>query len=186
MIQDNSNNDVALNKLVLRHLDIKTVTQSPVAKKALQEVLRSVSGTDEYVELVARYEVKTENPNLLQLAISKHDERTGKTAAALLLQLGGSRLVWDIINGSDSNQQNKLLTSLAGVGSKTSVDILQTIALSDKYSMPLRKEAAGMIGKSWTGEERVLEILKAKKVPAELIPAVVCECKWCMAQISAQ
>ena len=26
------------------------------------------------------------------------------------------------------------------------------------------------IGKSWSGEERVLEILKAKKVPAELIP----------------
>ena len=30
-----------------------------------------------------------------------------------------------------------------------------------------------MIGKSWSGEERVLEIFKAKKVPAELIPDVV-------------
>jgi len=173
MIKDNSSNDVALNKLVLRHLDIKTVTQTPAAQKALQDVLHFVAGTEEYVELVARYEAKAENPNLLQLAISKYDERSGKNAAALLLRLDGSKLVWDVINGADSIKKNNLLASLAGVGSKASVDMLQTIALSDKYAMSLRKGAAGLIGKSWSGEERVLEILKAKKVPAELIPAVV-------------
>ena len=34
MIQDNSSNDVALNKLVLRHLDIKTVTQDSCRTKS--------------------------------------------------------------------------------------------------------------------------------------------------------
>lgn len=177
MLQDNSSTDTALNKLVLRHLDIKTVTQSPVAQKALQEVLQAIAGTGEYVELVKRYEVKSEKQNLLQLAISKHDERLGRSAAALLLELGGSNLVWDVINRADSAQQNKLLASLAGVGNKMSVDILQTIALTDKYAMPLRKLAAGKIGKSWSGEERVLEILRSKKVPPELIPDVVASVK---------
>ena len=177
MIQDNSSNDVALNKLVLRHLDIKTVTQTPNAQKALEQVLQSVAGTDEYVELVSRYKVKAENNNLLQLTISKHDEPIGKNAAALLLQLGADKLVWDIINAKDSTQQDNLLASLAGVGSKVSIDMLQNIALSNKYDMRLRKEAAGLIGKSWSGEERVLEILKAKKVPAELIPDVVASVK---------
>jgi putative heme-binding domain-containing protein len=173
MIENNKNNDVAFNKLVLRHLDIKTVTQTPVAKKALAEVLRSVYGTDEYVELVARYEVKAENPNLRQLAISKPQEKTGRSAAALLIELEGSALIWEIINGRDSIQQKSLLESLSGVGSKRSIDILQTTALSEKYAMPLRKEAAGMIGKSWGGEERVLELLQSKKVPSELIAPVV-------------
>jgi len=173
MIEDNKNNDVAFNKLVLRHLDIKTVTQTPVAKKALEDVLRSVYGTDEYVELVARYEVKAENPNLRQLAISKPSEETGTSAAALLIELEGAGLIWEIINGHDSSQQKNLLASLSGVGSKRSIDILQTTALSDKYSMPLRKEAAGLIGKSWGGEERVLELLHSGKVPAELISPVV-------------
>ena len=177
MIQNNSINDIALNKLVLHHLDIKTVTQTAAAQKALKDVLQSVTGTDEYVELVSRYAVKAENHNLLQLAISKHDEPIGKNAAALLLQLGGGKYVWDIINAKNNEQQNNLLASLAGVGSKVSVDMLQTIALSNKYALPLRKEAAGQIGKSWSGEERVLEILKAKKVPAELIPAVVASVK---------
>lgn len=173
MIQDNGSNDVALNKLVLRHLDIKTVTQTPAAQKALQEVLHSIAGTDEYLEMVTRYSVKTESPNLLDLAISKHDERLGKNAAGLLLQLGGSKMVWDIVNGTDTTKQNNILESIAGVGSKVSIDMLQTIALSDKYSMELRKKSAGKIGRSWGGEERVLEILKAKKVPSALIPDVV-------------
>ena len=173
MIEDNKGNDIAFNKLVLRHLDIKTVTQTPVAKKALEDVLRSVYGTDEYVELVWRYEVEAENPNLRRLAISKSDEKTGMTAAALLLQLGGSGLVWDIINGRDTGQQKSMLESLAGVGSKASVDILQTTALSNRYPMSLRMEAAGNLGKSWAGEERVLELLQSKKVPGELIPPVV-------------
>ena len=173
MIEDNTSNDVALNKLVLHALDIKTVTQSAVAQKALNEVLQSVNGTDEYIELVSRYEVKSQSENLLQLAMSKPNESVGKNAAGLLLHLGGNKLVWNIINGKDTLQQHNLLAALAGVGSKESIDILQTVALSNKYDMQLRKDAAHKIGNSWSGEERVLQILKQKKVPAELIPDVV-------------
>ncbi len=173
MIADNSSNDIALNKLVLHALDIKTVTNSVVAQKALTEVLQSLNGTDEYIELVTRYEIKSQNENLLQLAITKPHESVGKNAAGLLFHLGGSKLIWNVINGKDSAQQNNLLTALAGVGSKESIDMLQTIALSNKYDMALRKQAAHKIGNSGSGEDRVLAILKDKKVPAELIPALV-------------
>ena len=173
MIQDNTENDMALNKLVLHALDIKTVTQSPVAKKALDIVLQSVNGTNEYIELVSRYAVKSQNKNLLQLAINKPYESVGKNAAGLLFHLGGSQLTWKVINGKDTAQQNNLLGALAGVGSKESIDMLQTIALSKKYELLLRKLAARKIGNSGSGEDRVLVILKSKKLPAELIPDVV-------------
>ena len=173
MIQGNSANDVALNKLVLHALDVKSVTQSLVAKKALDNVLQSVNGTDEYIELVSRFAVKSQNKNLLQLAINKPYESVGKDAAGLLFHLGGSQLIWNIINGKDTSLQNNLLGALASVGSKESVDMLQTIALSKKYGLSLRKQAAHKIGNSGSGEDRVLAILKNKKVPAELIPDVV-------------
>lgn len=173
MIQENTANDIALNKLVLHALDIKTVTQSAVAQHALKDVLSTVSGTAEYVELVNRYEVRSEHYNLLQLAISKPHDRIGRDAAGLLLQLGGGSLVSKLINGKDSAQQDSILVALAGVGSKESIDILQNTALSDKYSMKLRKAAALKIGRSGSGEDRVLVLLKSKKVPAELIPGMV-------------
>jgi len=173
MIEDNTTNDTAINKLVLHALDIQTVKKSAVAQNALKNVLLSVNGTDEYNELIERYEVKTENENLLKLALTKPNQSVGRNAAGLLLKLGGSNPAWNIINGKDEAQKDSLLIALARVGSKSSLDILQTVALSPKYSMPLRKIAAQKIGNSGSGEERVLEILKAKKIPSELIPDVV-------------
>jgi putative membrane-bound dehydrogenase-like protein len=173
MIADNKTNDIALNKLVLHALDIKAVTQSPMAQKALAQVLQSVAGTPEYLELVGRYQVKTESPALLQLAIAKSHEGIGRDAAGMLLSFGGNTMVWKVLNGKDTAQAKALLSALGGVGSKTSIDMEQTVALSNKYPMDVRKHAANHIGRSWDGEARVLEILKDKKVPTELIPDVV-------------
>lgn len=173
MIEENAAKDTAIDKLVLRALDIQTVKTSVAAQKALKNVLQSVNGTEEYNELVGRFEVKTENENLLKIALAKSNQSIGRNAAGLLLKLGGTNLAWNVFNGKDEAQKESLLAALAGVGSKSSVDILQTVALSSKYAMPLRKNAAQKIGNSWSGEERVLEILKAKKVPVELIPDVV-------------
>lgn len=172
MIED-AGSDIAVQKLVLYALDLKSVKRSGIAQKALTGVLKNVNGTNEYIELVNRYEVKSENDNLLQLAIAKSSEAVGKDAAGLLIGLGGNKLVWDVINGKDTSRQYSLLRALAGVGSNQSIDLLQQVALTNSYAMPLRKLAAQKIGNSWSGEERVLSILKNKKVPAELIPDVV-------------
>lgn len=173
MIEDNTANDTSLNKLVLHALDIQTVKKSAIAQNALKSVLISVGGTDEYNELVGRFEVKTENENLLKLALTRPNEPVGRNAMGLLLKLGGANLTWHVLNGKNDAEKEALLNALARVGSKSSIDMLQMVALSPKYRMPLRKTAAQKIGNSWSGEERVLELLKAKKVPAELIPDVV-------------
>ena len=173
MIVSNTTHDTALNKLVLRHLDVKTVRQSSVATNALKEVIRSVQGTPEYIEMVRKYEVRAENPNLLELAISESGKSIGRNAAGLLLQLGGSDLAWKVINGNDTAKTNKLLSSIGGIGSKQALDMLQAITLSKTYPMEVRIVAAKKLGRSGNGEERVLELLKAKKIPTELIPPVV-------------
>ena len=173
MIADNKSNDMALNKLVLFALDNKSVNQSPIAQQALQTVIKSVYGTQEYIDLVKRYQVKSESNHLLQLAISKKNEDIGKQSTGLLLSFGGSKQIWLVLNEKDTIAVKSLINSLGQVGSKESIDMVQTIALSDKYATGIRKDAARNIGKSWNGEERVLAILKSKKVPQELIPDVV-------------
>ena len=173
MIRSDSSGDIDVNKLVLHALDINTLKKSPQARKALKDVIVTVRGTREYLDLVTRYEVNTENPHLLELAIEKSGEDIGRDAAGLLLSLGGSHFAIGVLKGKDTARAAALLNALGGVGSKTSIDMVQNIALSPAYSMDLRKLAAGNIGRSWGGEERVLEILKQKKVPKELIPDVV-------------
>lgn len=173
MIEKNSTHDTAVNKLVLHHLDVNTVKKSEVAQKALKAVLQSVAGTPEYIELVARYELKDQNNNLADMAISKSRQPVGRDAARLLLKFGGSALAQKVLNGKDTVQSNALLTSLSRVGSKESLDMLQAIVLHDRYPMALRKVAAAKIGKSTGGEDLVLVLLKSSEIPVSLIPDAV-------------
>ncbi|MEJ0102046.1 MAG: c-type cytochrome [Bacteroidota bacterium] len=173
MLKDNGNRDIALDKLVLHLLDFKTVSTSAVAQKALKSVLSPITDTLEYMELVRRYHVNSENNNLLELAMQKPDKDIGSDAAGLLLAQKGGALIWKIINGSDTSNTIKILSSLAGVGTSESIGILQSVALSSKYLFSLRKYAAAQIGRSGGGEKKVLELLRNKKVPETLIPDIV-------------
>ncbi|MEO5562778.1 MAG: PVC-type heme-binding CxxCH protein [Chitinophagaceae bacterium] len=173
MITNKKNNDTAIDKLVLHHLDMATVRKSAVAQKALNNVLLAVNGTPEYIELVNRYELRSENKNLLQLSIDRHKESLGGDAARYLLKLGGESLAWQVINAGDTARANALLKAISRVGNNESVDIIQKVALSSKYPASLRETAARNIGRSGNGEDRVLELLRNKKVPASLLPAMV-------------
>ncbi len=91
MIEKNTSGDTAINKLALHHLDIATVQKSPVAQKALRNLLARINGTHEYIELVRRYELKSENDRLLTMAIEQNSKGEGRDAAALLLKYNGDK-----------------------------------------------------------------------------------------------
>jgi len=167
--------DTAVKKLVLNHLDEDAVKRSPVAQQALKDLLASMSAApgEEYVRLIRRYNVRSENENLLKMAIEKPDRFVGRNAAELLFKLNGLPLIWKTINGTDTLAQKQLLGSLGSVGSTQSIDLLQQVAFSKKYGQFVNQQAAMRIGNSGSGEDRVLMILKKKMVPAPLIPYVV-------------
>ncbi|WP_336515524.1 PVC-type heme-binding CxxCH protein [Pollutibacter soli] len=173
MIANNEANDPEVNKLVLNHLDAKTVKNSPVAMKALKQVVQSVSGTPEYIDLVQKYELKEENPKLLELAISDYTTPVGRDAARIYLQQGNVNEVWKVINGKDTVQSNHLLKSIGRVGSAPSLAILQKVITTSSYPIDTRKVAALGLGRSGAGEDAVIAMLKSKKVPDELIPSLV-------------
>jgi putative membrane-bound dehydrogenase-like protein len=172
MLETNGNN-LELNKLVLHHLDKNAVMRSGIAQRKMKEVLNEVKGTQEYVDLVSRYEVKTENPQLLALAVDHAGQSLGRDAAALLLKQGGEPYIQKMLSGTDTISTQKLLSSLGRVGSKESISILEHVALSRSTAMAIRSKAAEMMGKSMSGEDRILELLKTKKIPEPLIPSAV-------------
>lgn len=159
------------DKLVLSHLDDRTVKSSPVAMKKLNAVLDSLNGTPEFIEMVRRYKLPQRNSNLLYMAING-DENMGRNAAGLLLEQNGTGVVNQTIQKKDSNSL-KLLKALSKVGSNESLAMLIGIMNSDKYSDTMRMQAASTLGHSWNGEEKVLVLLKNKQVPEKYIPAVV-------------
>ncbi|MDP3467924.1 MAG: c-type cytochrome [Daejeonella sp.] len=173
MIEDNPTGNIEFKSLVLNHLDTQFALQSPLARQTLMEVLQAVSGKVDYLDLVRRYELQSETENLLKLAIAKSNEPIGVDAARLLLELKGTTVLNKVLNGSDSNQINSILTALGGVGNTESVGILEKISLLNNQNTDVSENAAEMLGKSRTGEDRVLDLLRTKKAPSDLIPYFV-------------
>ncbi len=166
-------NQNEVNELALRHLDPGFVKQSPEAMAAVKKLLDSAYGTPVYLEMVTRYELAGENKRLLELALSKSSAPIGRSAAQQLLKQGGSALVWTTIKGKDAAKAEGMLASIKGVGSKESLDILQTVALDSKQPIALRTEAVRSLGGTMKGEDQVLVLLKENKIAGELKTAAV-------------
>jgi putative heme-binding domain-containing protein len=173
MLEGNSKDQAQITKLVLNHLDPKYIRNSPVAMKALQEALNTVAGTEEFVEMVTRYELKDENPRLLKLALAESNSNLGKNAANTLMKQGGTDLIKATIKGKDEKDAINMLTAIRGIGSKESLNTLEEVALNASYSLAMRREAARSIGGSYDGEDRIIELLKSNKFPEELKAAAV-------------
>jgi putative heme-binding domain-containing protein len=168
ILENNSQNDLALNKMVINALDVSAIKNSLSAQKALTEVLASIYGTNQYVELVNKYELKSECNNLLKLTIKLPYKAVSKNAALSLLQLCGTQTIWNVINSKDLVQQKSLVEVLGLIGSTELVEILQNVLLSEKYSRHLKTYCAVALGKSKNGETKILQLLKSKKIETSL------------------
>ena len=173
MLKENklANTDIAL--LTLHHLDPKVVLQSAVAKTALAQILKITYGTPAYLELVRQYKIKSENPRLVDLVISKYKEPAGAEAVRLLLESGHQNLLQNKLMKSNEDTVAKLLTVFAVVGYTQTIDMLQEVMLSDHYSKAIKMTAADMMGKSYGGEDRVVDLLRDKLVPDQYIVPIV-------------
>jgi putative membrane-bound dehydrogenase-like protein len=169
----NNEEQAEIKKLVLTHLDPSYIRHSPLAMKTLQEVLSNIRGTEEYVEMVQRFELKEENPRLLQLALAESDNNLGRNAATTLLKQGGAQLARKILQGKDEASTLKMLTAIRGIGSKESLLLLEEVTFDPSFPLAIRREAAGAIGRSYGGEVRVLELLRKNKFPENLKASAV-------------
>lgn len=157
-----------LKKLVLTHIDPNYIQQSPLAMKTLQEVLNDVEGTEEFVEMVQRFELKNENSRLLQLALAQSDQGLGRNAATTLFNQGGTNDIRQVLFGQDQSSTLQMLAAIRGIGSKESLQLIEELTFNSSVPMAIRREAAGSIGRSYGGEDRVLELLKENKFPDNL------------------
>lgn len=157
-----------INQLALRHLDPGFVRQSPRAMHALQQLMDSCYGTEDYLDLVKRFEPGPENPRLLELALSRPNDGIGRTAAAQLLRQGGANLVQKVLDGPDIPQKIALLNAMSRIGDETTLDLLKKIGLGDAQPLALRRAALRSIAGSMNGEDILLGYLRDNTLSGEL------------------
>ncbi len=173
MLADKKAGNTDFNLLVLHHLDPAVAKESSIAKAALEKVLQASYGSPAYISLVKQYKLKSENPRLQKLALARYNEPEGVDAVRLLIESGDKDVLQKMLGQSHGDTASMLITVLGRTGYTESIDLLQDVLLSNKYDTGMRSKAAQMIGKSYGGEDRVIDLLKDNMVPTKYIPAVV-------------
>lgn len=171
--QENQEEGQQINRLVLTHLDQEYLDRSPAVRSVLTTTLNESAGTEAYLELVQKFEVKSENPRLLQMALEESDNTLGKSAATLLLRQGGLNSVQEVLYSGEDDKIHAMFAVLRGIGSAESLDLLENMAFDSSLPLSVRKEATAAIGGSYGGEDRVLALLENEKLPENLIPSAV-------------
>ncbi len=166
IMNGNAANQSQVNELALRHLDPGFVKKTPEAMSAVKKLLDSAYGTQVYLDMVARYELESENQRLLELALAQPTTPVGRASAALLMKQGGTPMIWNTIK--EGKKTESMLTSIKAVGSKDALEILETMTLDTKQSIQVRMEAVKALGGTGKGEDRVLALLKEDKLAGDL------------------
>lgn len=168
ILRGNAADQQAVNQVALRHLDPDFVRQNPEAMAAVKQLLDTHYGTEEYIELVKRFEPRSENTRLLDLALSKPYDPIGRAAASQLLQQGGTDMITKIAGGTDNAQKTALFGAIARIGSETTIGLINTTALDEQQPIALRRTAVRALAGSTKGEDLLLGYLKENKLTDEL------------------
>lgn len=172
MIEKNPS-DTAFNKFIFYAMEGPALERSPVAREAMQKVLTALYGSQGYIDLVAKYGLKSESKNLLELCIREKDNDLGKNAVQKIWAFGEIGLFQQVLKDPDTSRSNALVVALSRAGNKESVDLLQQILLSAHHPKDLRKFAASRLGKTGEGEKRVISLLENRKVPKAFLADLV-------------
>lgn len=168
MLDDKGNHKAEVIKIALNHIDPSNLSKSPQLKSALDQTLADIKGTREFVDLISRYRLRNHNQTLLDMALAQPDSSLGIEAAKLLISSGGSSLFKTAVNDKNGEVNASAFKVLSRVENDESMALLQTVVMDRSADPAVRKKAVSALGTGWNGEERLMKIVKAGKLPADM------------------
>jgi len=161
---------VELTPVILGQLDAKVAAGNEDVQVALQRALPSVRGTTKYVDLVERYDARTQVDELIRLALDKPNETAGVEAGRLALAWGAAPRFAQIIHGNDERATRRALIVL-GRNYTPAVDSLITaLALDTTRALDLRRAAVQSMGTGYGGWLRIVTLARTNTLPESLKP----------------
>jgi len=158
-IMDNATEKATYAELIFNHMDVDYVKVSAKLRPLLYEVVESYRGTDEFIETIGRYSLKTYDSELLELVLHAPNESKGVNAVRMLLE-NNQVLLEKTLSTGDEQQVSAVLSSLGRIGSFESMDVIGGYMNNAENPLPLRKMAVQSFSTGWNGENKMLEILK--------------------------
>ncbi len=137
------------------------------AKASVLRYLRTKKGTEEYLSIVAKFQIKEATQELVRLAVEDAEGTLGVEAARLLMKLGQRDSLATALADKDEAKATKLAAALGLLGDHNANGLLLPLVTSEK-SVGLRAAAATALGRNLPGQKELLALVQGDKLPADL------------------
>ena len=133
---------------------------------AVNRYARAVRGTDEHLDIVQKFSVKTECPALLEDILAKPQGARAANSTKLILTLGSAELLDKALSEADEKQSTALLGLLGFIKHKESARLLEAY-LQNAKKAALRKKAANALLQ--VGDESQKEFAGSNSATAQIL-----------------
>jgi len=152
----------------LRRLPPEQIRANPKLQAALDQVLQASRGFPQFVELVRQFQIKDQDPALLEFAIQNSTNAAGVDAARLILENRDFELLSASLTGTNLAASIKLTEALGNVAANEIVSLLEPIVADSHNDLLLRKQAVRSLAKMQAGASALLKLAQSGKLPADL------------------
>ena len=156
-----------INAIALLQINKDKLPKSAASAQLISQSLESVKNRPEFILLVEKYHIKNKGDELMNIALQSPKNEMREEAMNALLNTGGEALIEKKLH-EDTATARIIINLLGHDQSKINKDILQSLVLDKKYDPTLRNLATEKLGRGKSGEDRLLALMDAHKLPHEV------------------
>jgi len=151
--------------LRLKSFDLET---SPPAKAAIFRYLRARAGTDQYFELLERFQPIEFARDLTEFSLANADTTAGVRAAEILFSMKQQSFLSDACDDEKSERAVAAIGLIGRAGGPQTIELLSPILASETAPTAHRIAAILAMGKQINGQKKILQLVKSADLPDEL------------------
>ena len=151
--------------LRLKSIDPNT---NPKLSSAVSRYLKTVEGTDRYLEVVEQLKFKAAAEGIYELAIGHADTPLGVQATRVLLKLDGPSRILEVLETGSTEEKVAVVNLFGSVGNRLCCKTLTEIMMSDESLPVVRQSAVASLLKSPPGKEAIGKAFEGDNFPEEL------------------
>ena len=144
------------------------LSNKPEQKASLLRHLETVRGSEQYLDIVEKFQLRETKDELLKLAVEQGDGSLGVKAAGLLVKFNERELLAKALADADSAKAAKVATAIGLLADARTNDLLAPLVTDLQQSLAVRSAAVSGLGRNAPGQKLLLEIVEKGKLPEDL------------------
>ncbi len=158
--------DQAIVEAITRIPGFELAENAAVAE-AMDRYLDSIVGTDAYVDLIERFDVRDRGDQLEQLMLADPESTLGTAAARRLLKTQPGRLR-ALLQADDPKVVLAVVQAMSRVRDRQSIELLKPLVTSTSAPRSVKRTATAALGHSLDSQRYLLSLAREGKLPEEV------------------